>query len=81
MPTWLLAVLIAYLHFFTAMTDKQKKPGKENILSKKELIVKKLSPEPKPTTMKFTRKVPREFVEYNFHGSHQSWKVLESSGI
>ena len=81
MPTWILVVLIAYLHFFTAMADKQKKPGEEKILSKKELIVQKLNPEPKATTMKFTRKVPREYVEHNSHGSHQSWKVLESSGI
>ena len=37
------------------MADKKKKPVEENILSKKELIVQKLSSEPKPTTMKFTR--------------------------
>ena len=48
------------------MTDKKKKPGEENILSKKELIVQKLSSEPKPATMKFTREGPREFVEYNY---------------
>ena len=48
------------------MADKKKKPGEENILSKKELIVQKLSSEPKPTTMKFTREGPREFVEHNY---------------
>ena len=52
--------------FFTAMAEKKKKPGKENILSKKELIVQKVSPEPKPATMKFTRESPREFAEYNY---------------
>ena len=46
MPTWLLAVLIAYLiaclHFFTFMAEeKKKKPGEDNILSKKGLIVHK----------------------------------------
>ena len=35
-------------------------------LSKKALIVQKLSSEPKTTTMKFTREGPREFVEYNY---------------
>ena len=49
MPTWLLAVLIAYLHFFTVMAEKKKKPG-EDELSKKELIVQKLSSESKTTT-------------------------------
>ena len=47
------------------MAEKKKKPGEENI-SKKELIVQKLSSEPKPTTMKFTREGPREFAEYNY---------------
>ena len=42
------------------------KPGKDNIFPKKELIVQKLSSEPKTTTMKFTREGPREFVEYNY---------------
>ena len=51
MPIWLLAVLIAYLHFFTAMAGKKKKPGEDNILSKKELIVQKLSSEPETTMM------------------------------
>ena len=64
MPTWLLAFLIVYLHFFTAMAEQKKKPGEKNILSKKELIV--LNSEPKPTTIKFTREGPREFVEYNY---------------
>ena len=36
------------------------------MLSKKELIVQKLSSEPKPTTMKFVSEGPREFVEYNY---------------
>ena len=40
--------------------------GGDNILSKKELIVQKLSPESKITTMKFTREGPREFAEYNY---------------
>ena len=48
------------------MADKTKKPGEENILSKKELIVQKLSSESKTTTMKFTRESPREFVEYDY---------------
>ena len=48
------------------MGEKKKKPGEENILSKKELIIQKLSSEPKPTTMKFTREGPREFAEYNY---------------
>ena len=48
------------------MAEKKKKPGKENILSKKELIVQKLTSEPKPTTKKFTREGPREFVQYNY---------------
>ena len=47
------------------MADKKKKPVEENILWKKELIAQKLSSEPKPTTMKFTREGPREFVGYN----------------
>ena len=51
---------------FTVTTGKKKKPGEENILSKKELIVRKLSSEPKPTTMKFARERPREFVAYNY---------------
>ena len=50
--------------FFTAIAEK-KKLGEDNI-SKKELIVQKLSFEPKATTMKFTREVPREFVDYNY---------------
>ena len=48
------------------MAEKKKKPGKENIPSKKELIFQTLSPESKSTTMKFTREDPREFVEYNY---------------
>ena len=48
------------------MADKTKKPGEENILSKKELIVQKLSSESKTTTLKFTRESPREFVEYDY---------------
>ena len=48
------------------MADKTKKPGEENILSKKELIVQKLSSESKTTIMKFTRESPREFVEYDY---------------
>ena len=47
------------------MAEKMK-PGKDNIFPKKELIVQKLSSEPKTTTMKFTREGPREFVEYNY---------------
>ena len=66
MPTWLLTVLIVYLQFFTAMAEKKKKPREDNILSKKELIVHKLSSELKKTTIKFTREGPREFVEYNY---------------
>ena len=65
MPTWLFAVLLAYLHFFYSMTEKKKKPGEKNIFSKKELIVQKLSSEPETTTMKFTREGPRESVKYN----------------
>ena len=52
--------------FFTVMAEKKKKPGKDNILSKKELIIQKLSSEPKTTTIKFTREGPREFVKYNY---------------
>ena len=48
------------------MAEKKKKPGEENILSKKELIVQKLSSEPKTTTIKFRREGSREFVEYNY---------------
>ena len=48
------------------MAEKKKKPGKDNILSKKELIIQKLSSEPKTTTIKFTREGPREFVKYNY---------------
>ena len=48
------------------MVEKKKKPGEENILSKKELIVQKQSSEPKPSTMKFTREDPKEFVEYSY---------------
>ena len=44
----------------------KKKLGEENILSKMDLIFQKLSSEPKPTTMKFTREGPRDFVEYNY---------------
>ena len=47
------------------MVEKKKKPVEENI-SKKELVVQKLSCEPKPSTMKFTREGPKEFVEYNY---------------
>ena len=47
------------------MAEKMK-PGKDNIFPKKELIVQKLSSEPKTTTMKFTREGPREFVEYKY---------------
>ena len=43
------------------------KPGGDNILSKKELIVQKLSPESKITTMNFSIEGPREFVEYNYN--------------
>ena len=50
--------LLLIFTFFTAMVKKKKKLGEENILSKKELIVQKLSSEPKPTTMKFTREDP-----------------------
>ena len=66
MPAWLLTFLIAYLHFFTAMAEKRKKPGEDHILSKKELIIQKLSSESKTTAMKFTREGPTEFVEYNY---------------
>ena len=52
--------------FFTVMAEKKEKPGKDNILSKKELIIQKLSSEPKTTTIKFTREGPREFVKYNY---------------
>ena len=48
------------------MAGNKKKPRGKNILSKKELIVQKLSSEPKPTAMKFTRDALREFVEYNY---------------
>ena len=48
------------------MAEKKKKPGKDNILSKKELIIQKLSSEPKTTTIKFTREGLREFVKYNY---------------
>ena len=65
MPTWLLAVLIAYLHFFYSH-GRQEETREENILLKKELIVQKLSSESKTTTMKFTRESPREFVEYDY---------------
>ena len=85
MPTWLLAFLITYLHFFTAIVEKKKKPRKENILLKKELIVQKLSSEPKPATMKFTGECRREFVEYNFHEKRMLKKparnILRESGI
>ena len=40
--------------------------GKDSILSKKEFIVQKLSSEPKPTTTKFAREKPKEFVVYNY---------------
>ena len=62
----ILASLISYYLsslFFTVTAEKK---GKENILSKKELIVQKLGSEPKPTTMKFAREDPREFFEYNY---------------
>ena len=36
--------------------------GKDSILSKKELIVHK----PKPTTKKFAREKPTEFIVYNY---------------
>ena len=58
--------LLLIFTFFTDMAEKKKKPGGDNILSKKESIVQKLSPEPKATTMKFTREGPREFVECNY---------------
>ena len=51
---------------FAVTAEKKKKPGEENMLSKKKLIVQKLSSEPKPTTMKFVSEGPREFVEYNY---------------
>ena len=47
------------------MAGKKKKSREKNI-SKKELIVQKLSSEPKPTAMKFTRDALREFVKYNY---------------
>ena len=37
------------------------------MLSKKELMIRKLSSEPKPITMKFIKEGPREFVEYNYN--------------
>ena len=40
--------------------------GTDSILSKKELIVQNLSSEPKPTTKKFAREKPTEFVVYNY---------------
>ena len=48
------------------MGEKKKKPGQENMSTKKELIIQKLSSVPKPTTMKFTREDPRKFVKYNY---------------
>ena len=48
------------------MAEKKNKLGEENI-SKKEFIVQKLSSEPKPAIMKFTREGPREFAEYNYN--------------
>ena len=66
MPTRLFAVLIAYLHFFYSHGREEEETGEENILSKKkELIVQKLSSEPKISKMKFTREGSRESVEYN----------------
>ena len=47
------------------MAEKKKKPGEDDV-SKKELILHKLSSEPKTTTIKFTRERPREFVECNY---------------
>ena len=68
MPTWLLAVLNAHLHFFYSHgREEEEETGGDNILSKKELIIQKLSSEPKATTTKFTREDPREFVEYNYN--------------
>ena len=59
-------VLIAYLHFFYSHDREEEETGGRDILSKKELIVQKLSSEPKPVTMKFTKEWLREFVEYNY---------------
>ena len=64
MPTLLSSCLSSLS--FTVTAEKKKEPGEENMLSKKKLIVQKLSSEPKPTTMKFVRDGPREFVEYNY---------------
>ena len=66
MTTWLLAFLSLIFTFSTAMAEKKKKSGEKNILSKKELTVQKLSSEPKPITMKFTREWLRGFVEYDY---------------
>ena len=48
---------------FTVMAEKKKKPGEENILSKKELIVLILCSGSRPTTMQLTREGPVEYDE------------------
>ena len=40
MPTWLLAVLIAYLHFLYSHGREEEEPGEDNILSTKEVSSK-----------------------------------------
>ena len=59
--------LLLIFTFFTAMAEKNKEPGKDNILSKTELIIQKLSSETKTTTTKLAEEGPREFVEDNYY--------------
>ena len=44
--------------------DREKKGIKETKIS--ELLVQRLSTEPKPTTMKYSREGPRDFVPFEY---------------
>ena len=44
--------------------DRDKKGVKETKIS--ELLVQRLSTEPKPTTMKYSREGPRDFVPFEY---------------
>ena len=53
-----LASRVSYLHFFYSRGREEEETGEREHIIKKELIVQKLSSEPKPTTMKFPREGP-----------------------
>ena len=54
------------MFLFSAVEKKNKNLGEEAIVKRNELVVQRLSTEPKSSTMKYSREGPREFVSFDF---------------